>query len=288
MSKQLTKPEGQEEITAYLRENNIVKEPKKRTPPSHEKPDAKKASMIIVTSPDITSNPGRKLELNEQITDMEEEIEEEQNEEEDPAKNTENTEINKVSMRAMLEQLLLKQSTQEDRLEDLIRPLRDSINTLIAAQQTNKDQEVEITEIKKKHDILQQRVHQVKDENRQLKTRVIKLENRMLESNLIIHGLREDNWELEENRRERIYQAISSTVDEKKYSDRITTARNIAIRSTKRLGKYRGGKGRLVSICFEKKSHADTLYNNRSFLPEGVFVDREYTQEVEENRRILM
>ena len=41
----------------------------------------------------------------------------------------------------------------------------------------------------------------------------------MLESNLIIHGLREDNWESEENRCERIYQAISSTVDEKKYSD---------------------------------------------------------------------
>ena len=109
----------------------------------------------------------------------------------------------------------------------------------------------------------------------------------MLESNLIIHGLRGDNWELEENRREIIYQAISSTVDEKKYSDQITTARNIAIRSTKRLGKYRGGKGRPVSICFEKKSHADTLYNNRSFLPEGVFVDCEYTQEVEENRRVL-
>ena len=240
MSKQLTKPEGQEEITAYLRENNIGKEPKKRTPPSHEKPDGKKASMITVTSPDITSNPGRKLELSEELTDIEDEIEEEQDEKKDPAKNTE---INKVSMRAMLEQLLLKQSTQEDRLEDLIRPLRDRINTLIAAQKTNKDQEVEITEIKKKHDILQQRVHQVKDENRQLKTRVIKLENPMLESNLIIHGLREDNWELEENRRERIYQAISSTVDEKKYSDQITTARNIAIRSTKRLGKYRGGKG---------------------------------------------
>ena len=100
MSKQLTKPEGQEEITAYLRENNIGKEPKKRTPPSHEKPDAKKASMITVTSPNITSNPGRKLELSEELTDMEEEIEEEQEEEKDPAKNTE---INKVSMRAMLE-----------------------------------------------------------------------------------------------------------------------------------------------------------------------------------------
>ena len=174
MSKQLTKPEGQEEITVYLRENNIGKESKKRTSLSHEKPDAKKASMVTVTSPDITSNPGRKLKLSEELTDIEDEIEEEHDEEKDPAKNTE---INKVSMRAMLEQLLPKQATQEDRLEDLIRPLRDSINKLIAAQNTNKDEEVEITEIRKKHDILQQRVHQVKDENRQLKTRVIKLEN---------------------------------------------------------------------------------------------------------------
>ena len=107
--------------------------------------------MVIVTSPDLTSNPGRKLELSEELTDIKDEIEEEHDKEKDPAKKTE---INKVSMRAMLEQLLLKQAMQEDRLEDLIRPLRASINTLIAAQKNNKDQEVEITEIRKKHDIV--------------------------------------------------------------------------------------------------------------------------------------
>ena len=63
--------------------------------------------------------------------------------------------------------------------------------------------------------------------------------------------------------------------------------RNIGIHTAKRLGKYRKDKSRPVAVCFETKQHADILLENRSYLPKGIFVDREYTKEVESNRRLL-
>ena len=42
-----------------------------------------------------------------------------------------------------------------------------------------------------------------------------------------------------------------------------------------------------MSICFEKKLHADILLENRSYLPRGVYVDHEYPNEIEDNRRLL-
>ena len=64
----------------------------------------------------------------------------------------------------------------------------------------------------------------------------------MLESNLIMHEIYEDKWELEDNLCEKVYHAISATIDERKYSDRIKTARGVCLRSVRRIGKYKNGK----------------------------------------------
>ena len=63
--------------------------------------------------------------------------------------------------------------------------------------------------------------------------------------------------------------------------------RSIPIRTTTRLGKYKQGKSRPISIQFEKKSHADILYSSKSWLPKGIYVDREYTLEIECQRKLL-
>ena len=54
----------------------------------------------------------------------------------------------------------------------------------------------------------------------------------MLEGNLIMHGLREEEWELEEDRKERIYQAIAPTVDCNDRHERLNIVRSIPIRNT--------------------------------------------------------
>ena len=109
----------------------------------------------------------------------------------------------------------------------------------------------------------------------------------MLEGNIIMHGLREEEWELDSNRRERIYHAIASTVDAEDRRARLDIARSIPIRSSRRLGKYKTGKNQPILIAFEKKAHADILFESKSWLPCRVYKDREYTQEVENKCKLL-
>ena len=40
-------------------------------------------------------------------------------------------------------------------------------------------------------------------------------------------------------------------------------------------------------MAFEKQSHVETLYHNKKHLPKGIYVDREYTEEIERSRKIL-
>ena len=108
----------------------------------------------------------------------------------------------------------------------------------------------------------------------------------MLEGNIIMHGLREE-WELDSNCKERIYHTIASTVDAEDRRARLDIARSIPIRSSRRLGKYKTGKSRSISIAFEKKSHVDILFESKSWLPRGVYIDREYTQEEGNKHPIL-
>ena len=102
-----------------------------------------------------------------------------------------------------------------------------------------------------------------------------------------MHGIPEEPWEQDSNRNEKIYNAIASTVDEVDPWEKLKKARTIAIRSSKRLGKYKEGRKRPISVCFERKSHADTIYEKKKNVPEGILVDCEFTPEIEEKRKIL-
>ena len=103
----------------------------------------------------------------------------------------------------------------------------------------------------------------------------------MLQNNLIIYSIKEEEWELDETRKEKIHKAIANTVDAPDYRKRIKIAKSIAIVKSTQLGKYRNGMCRPISVCFEKRSHAETLYQSKKHLPKGIYVDREYTEEIE-------
>ena len=82
---------------------------------------------------------------------------------------------------------------------------------------------------------LKERCVKVKTENMELNSRLLKLENKMLQNNPIIHGIKEDQWELDDNRREKIHKAISHTVDDRDLWKRMKIARSISIVKCERL-----------------------------------------------------
>ena len=172
-------------------------------------------------------------------------------------------------------------------MQELITPLEEKINQLLDTKEKQEAQEEEIGKLKIRQSELYRRCLKAETENCKLKERIEQLENTMLESNLIMHGLREEEWELEEDRRERIYHAIASMVDADNRRTRVDIARSIPIRSTKRIGKYKTGKNHPISTVFERKSHAEVLYESKSWLPHGVFIDKQYTEDVENQRKLL-
>ena len=136
-------------------------------------------------------------------------------------------------------------------------------------------------------DHISKKCEKIENENKELKSRLTKLENRMLEKNLIFHGIKEDNWDIEDNSKERIWKAISYTVDNDDSRERLKIVRGIQINSTKHLGRFREGHNRPLSVSLERQSHVETLFRNKKHLPKGIYIDREYTEEREKTRKLL-
>ena len=63
--------------------------------------------------------------------------------------------------------------------------------------------------------------------------------------------------------------------------------RSMPIKKVQRLGKYNSKRGRPISVAFTYKEDADYVYDNKSSLKKDVYLDREYNEETENNRRIL-
>ena len=59
------------------------------------------------------------------------------------------------------------------------------------------------------------------------------------------------------------------------------------IKKVQQLGKYKSKRGRPISVSFTYKEDVDYVYENKSYLRKEVYLDREYNEETENNRRIL-
>ena len=172
-------------------------------------------------------------------------------------------------------------------VKKLIGPLQKSIDNYNTTKRNCKTNSKELKTIKTENKQLQTKCKKLERENHILRNRVVKIEDTLLEKNVVMHGIYEDQWEKEPDRRELIIKAIAKTVYDKDPRERLRIARSAKIISTERLGKWSKHKNRPISICFEKKSYVDCLMTNKKFLPKEVFVDRQYCEETENNRCLL-
>ena len=86
--------------------------------------------------------------------------------------------------------------------------------------------------------VLTTRLKKVEAQNELLTKRVCTLEDRILQNNIIIHGIREGPWETEAVRQEKLYQAFSETVLGRTFEEHMDTARTMYITGSKRIGKF--------------------------------------------------
>ena len=183
---------------------------KKRTPPSIEKPIKKRTTYSTAT-------------LDEEIT---------------TSSSTMETEVNGNDAEERRKKVF-SQFTPEiieclrEVIKEAQKPLEDKLNTLINVQTKQLEQDENIKELRREHKLLKCKVERTEIEHDNLKNRVTSLESKLLESNLIMHGILEEPWEQETNRHEKIYNAIASTVEEVDPWKKLQTVRKITIRSSK-------------------------------------------------------
>ena len=171
-------------------------------------------------------------------------------------------------------------------VQRLLQPLDERINEELNQQKEMINIIGEASMLKEENEKLKQCVAKVEDINGKLAKRLTHLENKMMESCVILTGVKEDVWETDEVRREKIFAILSNTVLGTTYEDRLDTAKIMYIKHLSRLGKFRRMYNRPVSVEFLYKEDADYLLNNRSYLPDGVFVDRQYSKETEERKQL--
>ena len=104
---------------------------------------------------------------------------------------------------------------------------------------------------------------------------------------MILHGIEEQSPDDLEARIEKVYNAISSTINRDTPTERLVVAREVEIVRTRCLVKADQNKTRPLSVEFASKYDAKQIFANRFSLEQGIYVDREFCFETEKARRLL-
>ena len=169
----------------------------------------------------------------------------------------------------------------------LIGLLKAGLELLLEVKGAREEGLRECQLVKEKNTELQARVERVKNENRKLSNKVNELEDKLLEGNIIFQGILEQLWEPSNTTKEKVLNAISHTISGDTVEDRMDQACKIPIKDVTRLGRYVAMRTRPVLVEFCHKGDVEYLLSNRTHLPKGVYVDKQYSAETERERRKL-
>ena len=164
----------------------------------------------------------------------------------------------------------------------MLAPLKKEIKELKEDQKKMLDGEKLINETK-----IAKKFVQNEEKQKKLETRIGLLEDRLLEKNVIFQGIHEEEYEERADVKTKIVKAISTTMEGDDFNTKKTLAGNTSIDMVERIGKYNPLRIRPVKVRFLEKKDVDHLFRNRKKLPQGVFIDKEYSQTTEKERRLV-
>ena len=222
---------------------------------------------------EITNNPYKKINMGDtDIGNMK--LEQHLTEEEEKEIESLSPELAKVT------KILLRRN------EHRFAELQNDISTLIMNSEILQEQQHQIEMLKRENCEMQLRCTKLETDQRRLKNKLSKIENELLESTAIIHGVHEDRWE-ESTRYSMVVDVLAYTMFGSNHHKQMSAARKILIKKTSRVGKYNPYKGRPILVTFVYNEDCEHLLANKKYLPKGVFTDKQYCAEIENTRRIL-
>ena len=127
----------------------------------------------------------------------------------------------------------------------------------------------------------------LKKENEKLKDRMNRLEKLQLENNVLISGQPEEAWEPYDRTRGIVLDTILTSLNSLQTEEATRIVKNIEITNCKRIGRYKIGRSRPISVTFHNKADKQRLLENRRNLPMGIYVNEEFPLEIKRNRDTL-
>ena len=249
---------GQPSVLSLVSESSI-------TTPSQKKPSKKDRSPP--TPPDLvssSSNPEKRRNIS-------------------PTMTTEENPLGELTPELLKIDLLIKRN-----LETHLEPINNKINSLLETAKITERNTVEISNLKRENYLLKTKCQKLEQEQKHIKERLDKMENTQLDNNLIIHGVPEPTaWEYPEMRNAKVVTYLSHTMNGENESEKMNQARNLSMLKTKRIGRFSVDRSRPVSITFSRYEDVEYLLTYKKYLPEGIYLDKEYCEEIEKKRKLL-
>ena len=184
----------------------------------------------------------------------------------------------------------IKESMQEvvdNTLTAAMSKMTDAVNELIKTNRSVVFQQSTLHALEHENKALSYWVQKLKHEQDKLKNKLEVIENKGLESCLIIRGITETVSEDTSSLMEKIYRELSKTIDARSDWERIKLAKEMTIIKCKRLGRPSANRTRPISIEFQYQQDLDYVLGNKKFLRKGIYIDKEYAPDIERRRRLL-
>ena len=176
----------------------------------------------------------------------------------------------------------------ETSIQRAIDTMGNTIHQMIATNPVVQTTNSEVHVLKEENTRLKKELQYLSAEQGKLETRMECIENRNLENCVIFRGLREDYKETDEMGRDRIYRELSNLLTEEDAEERYNMARRLVIRRCKRLGRYNRDRPRPFSVEFVHHEDVSFIMENKGNLSEGIFVNREFSPEIERKRHTML
>ena len=184
----------------------------------------------------------------------------------------------------------IKESMQEvvdNTLTAAMSKMTNAVNELIKTNPSVVTQQTTLHALEFENKALNCRVQKLEYEQNKLKNKLDVIENKGLESCVIIRGITKTASEDTSSLMEKVYRELSKTIDARAEWERLKLAKKMDIVKCKRLGRPLSGRTRPISIEFQYQQDMDYVLGNKKFLHKGIYVDKEYTPDTERYCRLL-
>ena len=166
--------------------------------------------------------------------------------------------------------------------------MTESMASLVANDSSLQQQKQEMVCLKADNKHLTAKVLTLEIEQNKLKTKLDRMEQKSLDHCLVIRGIPEGPNEGERECVDKIYAELLNTVESPEENERLIMAHRMEIKRAHRIRHYSPQYSRPLSVEFKYRLDTDYIMENRGYLNEGVYIDREYTDEIERKRKMLL